>query len=294
MPLPLKWRQGKDTLFGAISAQAIIIQQNVYVGGGHTKEQEQERIVQEYNPVEDVWSQLPECPTHLFGLCSDGDNLLISCGIGNRMILSRTENRTWQHKTLPPISEECMRSLSTFVHFKDCYAIACGLDKRNKPMKSIEICNTTSSTWHTAQPLPVAGHSMCSVVCNDTWYLSGVWEDMKPHIYKVSITSLIESATKGEVNTKSLWEEVPSPPTNRFHLLNFRNALTTVGGRNYNQDIYQYDEDTRVWFKVGILPVGLDLPIAIELPHSGELLVACGSKKEKPYSETVWIAKVLD
>ena len=294
MPLLLKWRQGKDALFGAVSAQAVVIQQNVCIGGGHAKTKEEERIVQEYNPVEDVWSQLPECPTQLFSLCSDGDNLLIGCGIKNRLILSMTKNRTWQHETLPPIPQGRMRSLSTFVHYNNCYAIACGFDIKRIPMKSVEICDTATSTWHTAQPLPVAGHSMCSVVCGDTWYLSGVWEDMVPHIYKVSIPSLIESATKGEVNTKSLWEEVPKPPSDRFHLLKFRNALTTVGGKNYNQDIHQYDEVTRAWFKVGMLPVGLDAPIAIELPHSGELLVACGSRKEKPYSASVWIGKIVD
>jgi len=123
------------------------------------------------------------------------------------------------------------------LHYDNYYAIACGVDKKDRPIKSVEICDTTTSTWHTAQPLPVAGHSMCSVVFGDTWYLSGVWEDMMPHIYKVSIPSLIENATKGEGNAKSLWEEVPSPPSDHFHLLKFHNALTTVGGKNYSQDI---------------------------------------------------------
>jgi len=179
-----------------------------------------------------------------------------------------------------------MRSSTAFLCYHNHYAIACGLDKEKKAMKSVEICDTTTSTWHTAPPLPVAGHSMCSVVFGDTWYLSGVWEDMMPHIYKVSITSLIENATKSKVNAenaKLLWKEVPKPPSDHFYLLKFRNALTAVGGKNYSQDINQYDEDTMVWFKVGMLPVGLDTPIAIELPYSGDLLVACGSRKEKPF-----------
>lgn len=296
MPFTLKWKQGEDTLFGAVSAQAVTIQQNIYIGGGRTKTQQQERIILVYNTIEDEWSQLPECPTELFSLCSDGEDLLISCGIQNRLTFSMTKQGIWQQKTLRPISVQSMRSSSTFLCYFNHYAIACGLDKEKKAMKSVEICETTTTTWSTAQPLPVAGHSMCSVVCGDTWYLSGVWEDTMPHIYKASINALIESATK-EVkveNAESLWEELPTPPSDHFHLLKFRNALTTVGGKNYNQDIYQYDEDSMAWFQVGMLPVGLDSPIAIELPHSGELLVACGSRKEKPFSESVWIGQVMD
>ena len=256
--------------------------------------EEQERIAQLYNPVEDVWTQLPECPTELLSLSSDGENLLISCDIGNGQIFYMKEDGTWQQKTLHPMSVGCIHSFSAFMCHHNFYAIACGLDKEKRATKSVDICDTTTSTWHKAQPLPVAGHSMSSALCGDRWYLSGVWEDMMPHIYKVSITSLIENATKGEVNTTSLWEEVPSPPTDRFHLMKFCNTLTTVGGKNYSRDIYQYDEDIRTWFQVGMLPVGLDAPIAIELPHSGELLVACGSTKEKPYSESVWIGQVTD
>ena len=292
--MPIEWRQGKDALFGAHSAQTVTIQQCVYIGCGHTKRKEQERIVQVYNPGEDVWTQLPECPTELFSLSSDGEYLLISCDIGNGLIFYMKEDGTWQQKTLHSMSVGCIHSFSAFMCHHSYYAIACGLDKEKGATKSVAIFDTTTSVWHTAQPLPLAGHSMCSVVFGDAWYLSGVWEDMMPHIYKVSITSLIESATKGEANAKSLWKEVPSPPTDRFHLLKFCNTLTTVGGKNYSRDIYQYDEDIRTWFKVGMLPVGLDAPIAIELPHSGELLVTCGSTKEKPYSESVWIGQVTD
>jgi len=291
MPLPLKWRQGKDAHFGAVSAQAVIIQQNLYVGGGHTKIKEEERIVQIYNPVENVWNQLPECPTQLFSLCSDRESLFISCGIGN--IFSMTKDGIWQ-ETLPPTSEECMRSLSAFLHYQNYYVIACGLDKEKKAMKSVEICNTATFKWHTAQPLPVAGHSMCSVVCGDTWYLSGIWKDMMRHIYKVSITSLIESATKGDINRQLLWEEVVSPPSDRFYLFEFRNALTAVGGKNFSQDIYQYDTNAKAWFIFGLLPTGLDVPIAVELPQSGELLVASGRTRENPYSKSVWIGQVMD
>ena len=293
MPLPLKWRQGKDALFGVVSAQAVIIQQNLYIGGGHAKKEEEEKIVQRYNPVENVWSQLPECPTQLFSLCSDGENLFISCGIGNTLIFSMTKNGIWQ-QTIPPISEECMCSLSAFLHHQNYYVIACGLDKEKRAMKSVEICDTATSTWHTAQPLPMAGHSMCSVVFGDTWYLSGVWKDMMPHIYKVSITSLIESATKGDINGQLLWEEVVSPPSDRFYLFEFRNALTAVGGKDFSQDIYQYNRNAKAWFKIGLLPTGLDVPIAVELPHSGELLVASGRTRENSYSKSVWIGQVMD
>jgi len=94
MPFTLKWKQGKDALFAAVSAQVVTIQQNVYIGGGRTKTQQQERIVQVYNTVEDEWSQLPECPTTLFSLCSDGNDVLIGCGLRNRLIFSMTKHGT--------------------------------------------------------------------------------------------------------------------------------------------------------------------------------------------------------
>ena len=262
----------------------------MYIGGGYPLKTEDEGMIQVYNRANDAWNHLPQCPTQFFSVSTDGKEILVGCGENNLFVFKLSPDEIWMQVDLSPIPEEHICTSAVFICFHDYYIIACGYNEAAKPRQSVLVCNKITGKWHTAESLPLSGHSMCSVIRNGTWYLSGTWEDSN---VKVSLDVLIKNSTKAQENTVPAWTEIQNPPYDRFYLLTFRNLITIIGGKNFSQDIYQYDDEIKMWFKVGLLPVGLNAPIAVEFPDSGELFVACGGRKGKAHSEHVWIGKII-
>ena len=154
--------------------------------------------------------------------------------------------------------------------------------------------DSSSGRWYSAQPVPVGGHAMSSVVVGDHWYLSsfGEWKDKKKHIFWAHLPTLTSSATSAHTTTERIWHELPTPPVEWPTLLALQGHLLLVGGLGYVQEIHRYDQETRQWRVCGQLPVGMYAPCCTELP-SGDLMVAGGQTGDtEAVSKRMWIAKI--
>ena len=157
--------------------------------------------------------------------------------------------------------------------YQNYLIVACGSPDKN----AVEVLDSSSSRWYSAQPVPLGGDYMSSVVVGDCWYLSsfGGWEDKKEDIFWAHLSTLTSSATSAHTTTEHIWHELPAPPVADPTLLALQGHLLLVGGWGYVQEIHRYDQETRQWRVCGQLPVGMVAPCCALLP-SGDLMVAGG------------------
>ena len=288
-PLPLQWRRGKDLPKGIFLNYTVLLNGMVYVGdvgGGLATAKCQ---VLEYSPESGKWSRLPRAPVRGFAMTSLNGQLVLtgSAGISDKITVWDSGHGEWAHP-YPPMPTG--RRKSAAVGYQNYLIVACGY----KYMDIVEVLDSSSGRWYNAQPLPVGGHDMSSVVVGDRWYLSSFyWEDRKRYIFWAHLPTLISSATSAaHANAASIWQELPTPPVCSPTLLALQGHLLLVGGWGYGQELHRYDPKAKQWRECGQLPVGMSGPSCAVLP-SGELMVAGGLVKVgSGYSKQMWLGRI--
>ena len=287
-PLPLKWRRGKDIpIAGMYGVNAIVIHGVVYCGGGSITCDD----VVQYYPESGEWRKFPRSPgLRGFAMTSLNRQLVLVGHHGDdekRITVWDSGHREWVHP-YPPMPTK--RSQSAAVGYQNYLIVACGWYERD----IVEVLDSSSGRWYSAQPVPVGGHIMSSAVIGDHWYLSSFacWKDEKGHIFWAHLPTLISSATSPHTNTASVWHELPTPPVEEPTLLDLQGHLLLVGGKGKVQELHRYDPETKQWRECGQLPVGMSVPCCAVLP-SGELMVAGGLTGDTmTYSKRTWIGRL--
>ena len=282
-PLSLNWRRGKDIPTDTLlCASSVVINGMVYCGGTDTTD-----VIIQYNPESGDWSKLPRSPVVAFAMTSLNGQLVLAGGIpGTRITVWDSGRSEWVHP-YPPMPTG--RAASATVGYQNYLIVACGFKYRIE----VEVLDSSSGRWYSAQPVPVGGHMMSSVVVGDYWYLSSFgWEDGKEHIFWAHLPTLTSSATSAHTTTEHIWHELPTPPVGLPTLLALQGHLLLVGGRGCVQEIHRYDQETGQWRVCGQSPVGMHAPCCTVLP-SGDLMVAGGwTGVTDNCSKRMWIAKI--
>ena len=82
VPLKLEWKKGSNMPFGmAGSIQAVVIGDNVYVGGGYSIYGSKVETVMVYSLRTRSWTTLPPYETQLFGMAAVNSQLVLVGGI---------------------------------------------------------------------------------------------------------------------------------------------------------------------------------------------------------------------
>ena len=275
---------------GIILNHTVLLNGMVYVGdvGGGIAGAECQVV--EYSPESGEWNMLPRAPVRGFAMTSlNGQLVLAGGGSDSDSITVWDSGRgEWAHP-YPPMPTG--RTLLAAVGYQNYLIVACGLRHRD----TVEVLDSSNDRLYSAQPLPVGGHIMSSVVIGDRWYLSsfGYWKDNKRHIFWAHLPTLISSATSAaHANAASIWQELPTPPVDDPTLLALQGHLLLVGGMGHVQKLHRYDPEARQWRECGQLPFGMAAPSCAVLP-SGELMVAGGVVKGgSSYSKQMWLGKI--
>ena len=284
--LSLTWRRGRDIPTDKLCwASSVVINGMVYCGGncGTTN------VVIQYNPRSVDWSELPRSPAAAFAMTSLNGQLVLAGGSrGDTRIRVWGSGRSeWVHPyPLMPTG----RAKAVAVGYQKYLIVACGVYHKSE----VEVLDSSSGIWYRAQPVPVGGHRMSSVLVGDCWYLSsfGGWKDEKEHIFWAHLPTLTSSATSAHTTTEHIWHELPTPPVEWPTLLALQGHLLLVGGEGCVQEIHHYDQETGRWRVCGQLPVGMVYPCCAVLP-SGDLMVAGGTTGDtQAFSRRMWIAKI--
>ena len=259
----------------------------VYCGGNDPTSYD----VVQYNPESGDWRKLPRLPVMTFAMTSLNGQLVLAGGLDSgddaRIRVWNSGRSEWVHP-YPPMPTA--RGLSAAVGYQNYLIVACGAPYRDV----VEVLDSSSGRWYSAQPVPVGGHHMSSVVVGDRWYLSSFekWRDRKEHFFWAHLPTLTSSATSAHTSTASIWHELPTPQVVGPTLLALQGHLLLVGGWRCKQEIHRYDPETSQWRECGQLPVGMRAPCCAVLP-SGDLMVAGGwTGDTENYSKRMWIGNI--
>ena len=260
--------------------QAVMIGDDVYVGGGNTKITEDKGTVMVYSFDNESWRTLPPYESEWFGMAAVNNQLVLVGGIviSNDKVTSLLGmwdegSHTWTH---PYPEMPTSRCVPCVISYQKWLIVAGGEDKAS-PSPKVELLDTFSGRWYKGSPLPNGYSGMSSAINGNMWYLSRGFSSQGLNC--VCLDELIsqavsQSADATSPSTPSPWQALTDTPLTRFALLVFKGALLTVGGL-YTSAIYLYQPSSRSWVKVGNIPTKRWQCTCVVLP-SGEIFVVGG------------------
>ena len=302
-----------------MSAHHIVrIGSTIYCGGGYTGKIDTSRLVFQYNPKQDTWSQLPICPTVDFGLTQLDEKLVTVggerhdlTGISINDVYVFQESKTWENSIIPPLPTA--RMYPTAVNYKSTIVVSGGITHWHTDSElrtyttAVEVFHTKTYQWHHAEPLPVAHNSMSCAVVDGTFYLIGGTRSFgytSRHAYCTSVSNLISQALPPDhPETSSTPQTSPSPPTwqvlpecplGYFTAAELGGCLLAIGGMDDSNSsssaVHMYSPSTNSWLRIssGDLPVPRSFAAATQL-EGGEVIFVGGQMKLFSHTKTVFI-----
>ena len=298
----------------AMSGHHIVrIGNSIYCGAGYTGSVDTSRLVFQYNPKQDTWSQLPICPSVHFGL-TQLDGKLVTVGgrtidqpisINNVYIFQESE--TWENSIIPPLPTA--RMYPTAVNYKSTIVVSGGVTdwKTDTRTTAVEVFQTKTYQWHHAEPLQVAHSSMSCAVVDGTFYLIGGTRSDGPsrHTYCTSASNLISrdlppdrpetSSTPQASPSPPTWQVLPECPLSYFTAAELGGCLLAIGGKDDSNSpssaVHMYSSSANSWVRIssGDLPVPRQGAAATQLEGGEVIFVGGDIKQSSPPTKTVFI-----
>ena len=194
--------------------------------------------------------------------------------------------RSWKQPYPPMNTPHYQPVVSTFHHH---LVVAGGYD--GGALGTVEIIDTSvrHSQWLSATPLPVSCYLMSAAITHGTLYLLG--GTLGKQVLSVSLSALTQTD-----KPPAQWRTLPDAPLERSTTIAVHGSLLAVGGSHGGQSssaIHVYDQEKKVWNKVGDLPTERTYCACCLLP-SGEILVAGGEDRNGSASRRMDVAAVKD
>ena len=231
------------------------------------------RNVLEYTSGLDQWAELPPPPVRDFTIATLRGQLLV---VGGRDIstfkktgkILRFNKKEWIQPYLPMPTAVVSPAVTGF----QSYLIVAGGSGSSGYTPEVNILNTISDKWTSAQPLPRTDYYN-AVLFQDTIYLVAKYSQT---VLRAHVPTLISGAESG------VWEILPNTPFYRSSPVTIDDTLLTVGGSDRAQggdpttSIQMYDPTTNQWTRVGDLPEPKSDPCCTISFRSNELFVFGG------------------
>ena len=275
-----KW-QCSELPVGMRDAQAVRLEDKLYVGGGQTSRSDRDAArLYIYTPTTDTWNHI-NTPVYWFALVTYHSQLVL---VGGREYVGKgrggpvtnklwtlTEHDQWR-ETLPPMTTNHYGPVA--VEFADNILVAGGKDDKRRKFDIVEVYN--GHHWAEAQYLPKPCYWMKSTVLNGHWYLMGGYGQGR-EVYYASLDSLAASCQPVEKPLSSVWKRLPDVPHRCSSTTVFGNRQIAIGGGipSHSLSIHAYSPQTQSWVHVGDMPVGLGFTCTAIL-STGELMVIRG------------------
>ena len=300
--------------------QIVRIGSTIYCGGGYTGKGKS-RLVFQYNPKQDTWSQLLICTTIHFGL-TQLDGKLVTVG-GRRSdqfipindVYVFQDSETWENSIIPPLPTA--RMYPTAFNYKSTIVVSGGIthwdtdSEHSTYTDAVEVFQTKTYQWYHAEPLPVAYSNMSCAIVNDTCYLIGGNKSdgyASRQAYCTSLSNLISRALPPDhPETSSTPQASPSPPTwqvlprcplSYFTAAELGGGLLAIGGRDNSDSsssaVHMYSPSTNSWVRIssGDLPVPRFVAAATQLEGGEVIFVGGDINLTRPPTKTVFIVSI--
>ena len=257
--ITFNWRKCNGKPLGRdVRSHPVALNGKLYARGWSWRGETQ--IVLEYTPSHDKWTDLPPPPVECFTMATLKGQLLV---VGGEDTSTRKKTNTIltfnEHSQRWIQSRPAMPTALTYpvvIGYKDHLIVAGGRNSDGNTIPDVNILDTTSNKWKTAQPLP-STESYYTVLIEDTQYLVG---RITRTVLRAHVPTLLSGAKSG------VWETLPNAPYRDSSLVTIGNTLLTVGGRdmpwggNPTISIQMYNPTTNQWTRVGDLPKPMSSP----------------------------------
>lgn len=216
-------------------AQGVILAGELYLGGGYVTDSKMSTVVHKFEPVFQLWEQLPASPVKQFGMTLFGKKLVLVGGkeIGSSGSTASNKVHTWDNdeqdwkSSIPPMT---FARVSPTVISYDRFLIVAGGNKGSLDY-NMEIYDSESNRWIGAPPLPTKCSHSTSTVCGHTWFLlnqdNGTirCSDIRFLVHQATgVLSDDEQSEEKELpSPTSLWQSLPEAPVKPI-------LITTING----------------------------------------------------------------
>ena len=239
--------------------QPVALNGKLYVRAGTSLFIDDSATVLEYTPDWDQWTELRSPRVNDFTIATLRGKLLAVGGKDkstdkdtNTILTFNEHSQRWiqSHPAMPTALAD-----PAVIGYQDHLIVAGEDNSEDDTIPHVNILDTTSNKWKTAQPLP-STDDYYTVLIEDTMYLVG---QNTQTVLRAHVPTLISG----------VWEILPNAPYYNSSPVTIGNTLLTVGGSNKAQggkpttSIQMYNPTTNQWTRVGDLPQPVEDPCCI-------------------------------
>ena len=265
-------------------AQAVVLNNKVYVGGGYTGNNTTAANIYTYDPTMDTWETL-QSPTRCSAFTTYHNKLLLVGGLEtstgqetNQLWVFEEGEQTWTQPLLPmPTS----RWGASAVSYQD-YLIVAGGRNSDGLLNTVEVFD--GQQWVAADQLPKRCSFMQSTSHDGHYYLMG-GDYQGTSVFYTSLQSLVEKATQhpptspSNTDQLSVWKTLTDTPHRHSSTTIFGGALVAVGGDPNQSSLHLYFPLTQSWLPALEMPLGVQYTCTVTLP-TGEMMVIGGETRD--------------
>ena len=248
-----------------------------------------------YDYLRKQWTELSACPDLAmsgFALVAINDQLTTVGGTNSNKLFTFIRGK-WVEK-YPRMSTKRHRPAAVCTGHSLVVAGGCGEQGRN--LSTVEVMDTHTLQWFTAESLPKEVYWASITACGDDLYLL---RDDSTHVYCCSLQSLLQSRQapgngsaspqtsiwnritgRGSTSQQtSVWTRITDLPVVRSTVVTLCGQLVSTGGRNDKKavdSIYCYNPATSTWKIIGSIPPRVSCPLVTTLPGD-KLIVVYGT-----------------
>lgn len=279
--------------------QVVVLNGNLYVGGGYTSQNEDAATILEFicseSPLK--WRKLPQCNVKDFGLAAVSDKLVT---VGGTDIVSYKKSNEifqlvpgaqvvkWEKSEFPPLQES--RSNPYTVTYKK-WLVVIGGDGESGMLNTVVKLNTSvnESAWLNCPPFPVKVSEMSAAIVDNKLYVFGNTVSSSMGGINSQSKSVFcatpDLLVSAPVELQSVWTQLPDVPLKASTALSAvlpRSELFAVGGiekstQRASRNVYYYKPDSKEWCKYCDLPKAVYQCACIQLPGDYRILIIGGS-----------------
>ena len=300
--------------------QAVVMGGKVYVGGGSTMYSPDEfrNQVFQYDPSRDEWSCLPPLKVIFFAMAQfEGDLITVGGwipynGVTGKVYRLEEESQKWEEFITPMPTARYCASVATTHSAIVASGGATGVRDPGFSVlcATVEVYNSITDKWYTADLLPVPCAEMASVIIEDTWYLLG--GDFRGcQVLHTPLTTLVQKtissahqparclSARKKVTckfTSPVWKTLPDPPLLGSAAASLSGSLLAVGGYEFkagkaSQKFHIFSPNTNSWASLGSLPEPRFACTTVHL-SSNQVLVVGGRDNQTEHTKTVVLGTI--
>lgn len=298
-----KWKEVASLPVCCTAHTAVMLHENIYVGGGSEEIFSAEHDYQNcykldvYNLTTNQWSTPITTPHSWFALAILDNKVVIAGGMRRAMgqaimkknILILNAGQWEDYNEMPTA-----RCQATAVAYQSMLTVIGGMiwaEGKRTIVSTIEILNTTNGSWYTCNNLPSPYSQLKPAVIDDKLYLIGGFNE---HIEPSS--EMIAASLDTLLSYKLNWQSLPNAPWHFSTAAVLHNKfLLTVGGRkpliktSQTCEVCIFNPSSGVWECIANIPEARSLPAAVGMDD--KIVVIGGTNKNRKYCKNVWIGE---